>query len=391
VKKIILLMIILSAILCGCTISISPASSEDPDADNKELASPDEDFFKLNYGDAIVLSWEETDTLTVGDIAYILKEETPSTGYLWYYEVMPEGVVAIVSDERHQYNDSDMPGGDRSWRALEVKALAPGKAVITMTQKCGDEISQSFTYEILVIGRNDQASPPPEGVMEDGFYTGVLLEGRFYHDGHGEWIGYYYADVGRAQFDKLNNELGGVYDLGQKVETEIQLYATDESIRLGDYIGQKITFKGEFFEGNTIYHRRNIVFEIKELTGAEAPAPPLEPNPYAYLVGAWVSERLAGGARNVILFESGNEARLLLCYPRDYEVSGEDLSGWKTGSWAIDSECSGTYEIADGNLDFMWDSDWYNPGYTIVKHSDEEIDLVGRDYGEATRYTRLPD
>ena len=186
-KKIILLMIILSALLCGCTISISPASSEDPNADNKGLAIRDEDILRLEYDDIIVLGLEETDTLTVGDIAYILKDETPSTGYLWYYEIMPEGVVEIVSDERYQYNNSDMPGGDRSRRVLEVKALAPGEAVVTMTQKRGDEISQPVTYEILVIGRDDQALPSPEVGMEDGFYTGVLLEGRFYHDGRGEW------------------------------------------------------------------------------------------------------------------------------------------------------------------------------------------------------------
>lgn len=100
---------------------------------------------------------------------------------------------------------------------------------------------------------------------KDGFYSGVLLEGSFYHDGRGEWLTYYYLDVGMAQYDILNGELGGVEDLGQPTESEIQVYTTDESIRLGDHIGQRIMFKGEFFEAHTIYHRRNIVFEIKEL------------------------------------------------------------------------------------------------------------------------------
>lgn len=122
------------------------------------------------------------------------------------------------------------------------------------------ELDDSIWYDSAHFKGTPDNTPP-----KDGFYSGVVLEGRFYHDGRNEWITYYYADLGKAQYDILNGELGGVEDLGQSVETEIQIYSTDANIRLKDYVGQRIMFKGEFFESNTIYHRRNIVFEIKEL------------------------------------------------------------------------------------------------------------------------------
>jgi len=390
-RKLYLMVIALLAFFCGCSISISTIAGEDSAADSQGQADRDRGSAKPDDGGAVVLNGDGADILTMGDIAYITHDETPSTGYLWYYDITPEGVVEIVSDEHHRYRDTDIPGGDGGLRLLGVKALVPGEAVIEMTQKRGDDILQTTIYEITVISRDDPGTPSSAEVTGDSIYSGVLTEGKFFHDGCREWIGYYCMNVGRAQYDRLNHELGGVYDLGQKVETEIQLYSAGENIILKDYIGKKITFRGEFFEGNTIYHRRNIVFEVKEISGVEPPDPPLNPAPYAYLIGAWASEWLAEGAREVIIFESGNEARLLLCYPRDYEASGEDIAGWKNGNWAVDSECYGFYEITDGNLDFVWDSDWYSPGYTVVKHSGDEIDLVSKDDGEATRYTRLPE
>ena len=97
----------------------------------------------------------------------------------------------------------------------------------------------------------------------DGVYSGVVQVGQFYHDGRGEQLTYYFADIGEKQYNKLNAELGGVESSGQEVESEIQLYST--KINLKDFVGKKVSFTGEAFEAHTIYHQRDIVFEIKEL------------------------------------------------------------------------------------------------------------------------------
>ena len=65
----------------------------------------------------------------------------------------------------------------------------------------------------------------------------------------------------------LEEELGGVEDFGQEIKTEIQVYTTTEGIDLKDYVGYEISFQGEFFEAQTAYHQRSIVFEIKEIEG----------------------------------------------------------------------------------------------------------------------------
>ncbi|MCL1896129.1 MAG: zinc ribbon domain-containing protein [Clostridiales bacterium] len=102
----------------------------------------------------------------------------------------------------------------------------------------------------------------------DGYYTGVVCVGEFYHDGRDETITYYYTDLGRAQYDKLASELGGVENYsGQEVETEIHIYTLIENLSLKDYVGSELTFKGDFFEADNMNHMRNIVFEIKEIKG----------------------------------------------------------------------------------------------------------------------------
>ena len=102
-------------------------------------------------------------------------------------------------------------------------------------------------------------------------FTGVLVEDQFYHDGREEWITFYYAKVSAAQLEKLIEALDDYYDMGEDPETEIQLYTTEKNIDLKDYIGEQIFFDGEWFAANTIYHRRNIVFEVKEIYSADSP------------------------------------------------------------------------------------------------------------------------
>ena len=104
---------------------------------------------------------------------------------------------------------------------------------------------------------------------KNGHFSGIVQEGTFRHEDRGETFTFYFTDAGREQFEKLKNALEDYYyDPDQEVETEIQLYSTSKNINLKDYVGQTITFKGEFFEAHTAYHVRNIVFEIKEITGS---------------------------------------------------------------------------------------------------------------------------
>ena len=150
-----------------------------------------------------------------------------------------------------------------------------------------------------------------EGRVE-GYITGIVCEGEFYHDGREEWIKYYYVDIGEEQYAKLDEELGGVYDSGQEVKTEIQIYTTIQYLNLKDFVGTEISFKGSPFEGNTIYHRRNIVFDIEEIYGANGPElsgyvpmeppggvllttedGPLAPDFVGYGTPFWVNERQA--------------------------------------------------------------------------------------------------
>ena len=107
----------------------------------------------------------------------------------------------------------------------------------------------------------------------DGFYCGVVQEGKFYHDGRGEWISFFFVDVGEAQHDRLVKNLGeAYYESGEyEVKSEIHIYTTNKNISLKDYVGKKISFKGEFFEAHTMNHGRDIVFEIKELRIDSAP------------------------------------------------------------------------------------------------------------------------
>jgi len=117
---------------------------------------------------------------------------------------------------------------------------------------------------------------------KDEFYSAVVKEGVFYHDGRNEWFIYYFADVGRTQFEKLKNETEDYEYLDQEVETEIHLSIKNNDINLKNYVGKKITFKGDFFASHTIYHQRSIVFMIEEITDA-VDVSPTTSNVYAPL------------------------------------------------------------------------------------------------------------
>jgi hypothetical protein len=102
-----------------------------------------------------------------------------------------------------------------------------------------------------------------------GIFSGVVCEGNYYHDGLDEWFVYYYADVGAAEHETLKNGMDDYYDIGESIETEVQLYSSDKSIVLEMYTGREITFGGEWFAAHTVHHRRSIVFEVKYIYSAE--------------------------------------------------------------------------------------------------------------------------
>ena len=99
----------------------------------------------------------------------------------------------------------------------------------------------------------------PDG--ETGFASGVLQKGAFFHDGRGEWMTYYYVEVGANQYKYLS---GG--SLPESKPYEVMVYSTGlngESMK--EYLGKYIYFKGEAIEAHTIYHRRDIVVDIYEI------------------------------------------------------------------------------------------------------------------------------
>ena len=103
--------------------------------------------------DIRILSADTPNTMKVGEIAKILEGETPSTGYLWHYEIPADGVVEFVYEELVQNNpDNTMPGGDGRMRVITVKAVKPGETVIELVEKRGDDEGVLIKpYRIIVV------------------------------------------------------------------------------------------------------------------------------------------------------------------------------------------------------------------------------------------------
>ncbi|MCL1794607.1 MAG: DUF4431 domain-containing protein [Oscillospiraceae bacterium] len=167
--------------------------------------------------------------------------------------------------EKYQYDLSDYPNG---------KIVAKNENGTTSAWEfAGKTFEEAY-------GQNNSTNPPDSN-GESGWFGGIVREGQFYHDGQEEWITYYYADVGEAQLETLKSKLADYEDLGEDPETEIHLYSTN-GISLKDCVGKEIKFKGDYFACHTIHHRRNIVFEVKEIeingiygaaADADAPSP----------------------------------------------------------------------------------------------------------------------
>ena len=103
--------------------------------------------------------------------------------------------------------------------------------------------------------------------ISNGYYEGTLYRSQWYHDGREEMLETLYVVLDIEQYAELTNALGGIEDVcGQGDRTEIQIYATEQSLSdlLNTCIGKKIRFQAEdFFVAETAYHQRNIVMAVK--------------------------------------------------------------------------------------------------------------------------------
>jgi hypothetical protein len=99
---------------------------------------------------------------------------------------------------------------------------------------------------------------------EGGGFSGVVLMGRFYHEDRAMWFPYYYADVGRAQYDMLCGLLG--IEVDKRGLTEIHIYSAAGYVPLEDSVGQRLRFDGIAYAAESIYHRRDIVFNVMEIS-----------------------------------------------------------------------------------------------------------------------------
>ena len=89
---------------------------------------------------------------------------------------------------------------------------------------------------------------------------GTIQKGAYFHDGRGEWLTYYYVEVGPGQYKFLSGQ-----ESGNTGPLTVQVYSTDYD--LDGYLGRFINFSGDYFEAHTIYHRCETVLAIEEIYG----------------------------------------------------------------------------------------------------------------------------
>jgi hypothetical protein len=110
--------------------------------------------------------------------------------------------------------------------------------------------------------------------------SGILQSGSFYHDAIGEWMDFYYVDLGEEQYETLaaaysNMDFlqapGSAAELMQTAKDtqehpyEIQVFSPDENLDISSFVGKEVRFSGNFFDAHTAYHVRYIVFNIESI------------------------------------------------------------------------------------------------------------------------------
>ena len=225
-----------------------------------------------------------------------------------------------------------------------------------------------------------------ENSTEDAYFSGVVQEASFYHDARDEWITYYYADIGIAQFETLINELEYYDDNNDFIlefGTEIQLGVANYDISLEDYAGQEISFHGTFFEAHTVYHRRYVVFLIEEIeeikqNWREAYAEYL--NNVDFFDGFYIGDINNDGIPEVIIRynESNSGFILYFCNDKVQALELEVISLWGKAGYLEETNqiillhwyghTYGTFGSVDYFL-YDWTSDGYVETRSVIRES----------------------
>lgn len=104
----------------------------------------------------VTVDFEEKDSAealkTDSEEVHISLEENPTTGFVWEYEIEPEGILEVLEDQ--YVNDPSDPknpecggGGRHFWR---FRTVGEGIAKITFTLRRGDELAGkevTYSYE----------------------------------------------------------------------------------------------------------------------------------------------------------------------------------------------------------------------------------------------------
>ena len=113
--------------------------------------------------------------LRVGEAARIKLDENRTTGYLWHYEFTMGGVVEVVSDRYivdPRYADRIGAGGTRH---ITLQAAKPGKTVIDLVRRRGNDVADTAAYHISVIPAYPELEPERTNKLAVGDYAMLVL------------------------------------------------------------------------------------------------------------------------------------------------------------------------------------------------------------------------
>jgi len=116
----------------------------------------------------------------------------------------------------------------------------------------------------------DGIKPATDATLPPGSIMGHYVQQRsFYHDGREEELFYYTVIVPADDYIEMANALGIPNGAaGDQTEGDgytIMIYS--DTFDLAPYAGMtQVYFTGTYFEGDTIYHRRDIVFRVESIT-----------------------------------------------------------------------------------------------------------------------------
>jgi len=84
--------------------------------------------YEFLYKEAVILNPDQNNDLLVGDIARVILEGNPTTGYSWYYTITTNDIVSLITQNYRSNSNAIGAGGVYNWY---FKALKAGKTTIT--------------------------------------------------------------------------------------------------------------------------------------------------------------------------------------------------------------------------------------------------------------------